>query len=177
VHECDIEGTIDRVEGTLPKRARIIGIGSPLGDDAAGLEVASRIAAAPPQNVDVIASDRPGVGLVDLLEGADDVLIVDAVRSGAPVGTLHEVSLEDVAAKGIRHASSHAFGVAEALALARELGRLPPRVCVLGIETSATADAPTELGDTIRGAIDRATARAREWAARLPRYPKRQVRS
>jgi hydrogenase maturation protease len=177
VREYDVEAKIDRVDKTSPKRARIIGVGSPLGDDAAGLEVARRIAAAPPENVDVIASDRPGAGLVDLLEGAEDVLIVDAVRSGAPAGTLHELSLDDVAARGIRLASSHAFGVPEALALARELGRLPPRVRVLAIEASAVADASSELGETIRGAIDRATGRAREWAARLPRYPRRQLRS
>jgi hydrogenase maturation protease len=169
VHACHVEVRIDCVEETSPKRARIIGVGSPLGDDAAGLEVARRLAAAAPENVDVIASDRPGAGLVDLLEGAEEVLIVDAVRSGAPAGTLHELSLEDVAANGIRLASSHAFGVAEALALARELGRLPPRVRVLGIETSPEAGLPNEFGATVGGAIDRATVRAREWAARVRR--------
>jgi hydrogenase maturation protease len=150
-------------------RARIIGVGSPLGDDSAGLEVARRLAAAPPDEVDVVASDRPGAGLLDLLEGAEDVLIVDAVRSGAPAGTLHELSLDDALAKGVRLASSHALGVAEALALARELGRLPPRVRVLGIETTGGTPSQTEVSETIRPAVDRATARAREWASRLGR--------
>src|SRR5512144_2472155 len=104
------------------KRARIIGVGSPFGDDAAGLEVVRRLAARPPQNVDLVEADRPGADIVHLVEEADDVLIVDAVRSGAPPGTLHELSLDEVAARGVRLASSHALGVAEALALARELG-------------------------------------------------------
>ena len=48
---------------------RIIGIGSPFGDDAAGLEIARVLAEAPPPNCEVIVADRPGMALVDLMEG------------------------------------------------------------------------------------------------------------
>ena len=68
---------------------RIIGIGSPFGDDRAGLEVAVRMAAAPPDGVEVIVADRPGTDLVGMLRGAEAVIVVDAVRSNAPAGAVH----------------------------------------------------------------------------------------
>jgi hydrogenase maturation protease len=53
---------------------RIIGIGSPFGDDAVGLEVARILAGSQPRDCEVIASDRPGMALVDLLDGAEAVI-------------------------------------------------------------------------------------------------------
>jgi hydrogenase maturation protease len=60
---------------------------------------------------------------------------VDATRSGTPPGTLHRF---DVAAQSLPATllcySTHAFGVAEAIELARALGQLPARFIVYGIE-------------------------------------------
>jgi hydrogenase maturation protease len=75
---------------------RIIGIGSPFGDDAVGLEVARRLAEAPPPNCDVVAADRPGTDLIELLRDIQGAILVDAVRSGAPPGTLHELSFDEL---------------------------------------------------------------------------------
>ena len=55
---------------------RIIGIGSPFGDDAAGLEAARQLAADPPPDAEVVVADRPGAGLIDLFDGADALIIV-----------------------------------------------------------------------------------------------------
>ena len=72
---------------------RIIGIGSPFGDDAVGLEVARMLAGRRRE----LRSDRVPIAqvtaLVDLLEGAEAVILIDAVRSGALPGTIHEFSI------------------------------------------------------------------------------------
>jgi hydrogenase maturation protease len=73
---------------------RIIGIGSPFGDDAAGLEVARILAQAPQPNCEVIVADRPGANLLELLRGTDSAILIDAVRSEGSPGTLHELSFD-----------------------------------------------------------------------------------
>ena len=85
-----------------------------------------------------LAWDAPGRGarcssgrasrpaLMDAWEGAETVWLVDAVSSGAQAGAVHRVdaSEEELPARLFR-ASTHHFGLAEAVELARALGRLP----------------------------------------------------
>lgn len=115
---------------------RIIGVGSPFGDDAAGLEVARILAQNPPPNCEVIAADRPGAALLELLDGIDSVILIDAMRSGAKPGTLRQISFDELDQCAVRFVSSHELGVAASAQLARRLGRAPARGGVLGIEVS-----------------------------------------
>jgi hydrogenase maturation protease len=149
---------------------RIIGVGGPLGDDRAGLEAARRLAAAPPPGCEIVAADRPGLGLIELLEGADAVIIIDAVRSGAPPGTLHDLDLSRLASGVSAAVSSHAFGVAAALQLAAQLGHRPAHGRVLGVEIApGTACGGDTVSVATRGGIERAVRRVRQWVERLRR--------
>jgi hydrogenase maturation protease len=146
-------------------RVRIIGVGTPFGDDRAGLEIAARLLAVPPRDCEVVATARPGVELIDLFVGADAVILLDAVRSGAATGTLHDLALDDLPQPGAA-GSSHGIGIADTLALARALGRLP-RGRLVGIECgrgSATIGAP--LSTSVAAALSPAAMRARAWAER-----------
>jgi hydrogenase maturation protease len=107
----------------------VIGLGNEWRrDDAAGLEVARRIGGR--------QLDGEPVAPVEAIAGAAEVTIVDAVRSGAPPGTVHEfeAGAAPLPTRLFGASSTHALGLAEALELARSLGRLPVRVRVLGIE-------------------------------------------
>jgi len=119
------------------KVIRIIGIGAPFGDDAVGLEVAQILAKDPPPGCEVIAADRPGAGLVDLLDGVEAAILIDAVCSGAPPGTVHQLSFAEVARHTGRFVSSHQLGVAASVQLARKLRRAPASGGMLGIEVAA----------------------------------------
>jgi hydrogenase maturation protease len=131
----------------------VIGVGSPHGDDAAGLAVAERLAGRLPADVEILARDRPGLDLVLDLRGADAVVIVDAVRGGeGPPGSVRRVAPDRLASR--RELSTHALGVADALALAKALGSLPPR---LGIVTVEAGDPP---GDAHSDALSHAVAAA-----------------
>jgi hydrogenase maturation protease len=145
----------------------IIGIGSPFGDDSAGLEAARRLSAAPPPGATVVCADRPGVGLLDLLEGADAAILIDAIRSGARPGTLRDVDLRRAGAIVSSVVSSHEIGVGEALALARALERLPSRGRFLGIEAPRAASRGAALSPAVERAVGRAVARARRWTEML----------
>ena len=139
---------------------RIIGIGSPFGDDAAGLEIARMLAKSPPPNCEVIAADRPGTALVDLLEGANAAILIDAVRSGAPPGTIHEFSFDELGGCAVGFVSSHDLGVAAAIQLAQKLGRAPAVGRIIGIEIApASTQHLCELSPHTREAVRRAVER------------------
>jgi hydrogenase maturation protease len=156
----------------------IIGIGSPFGEDSAGLEAARRLRAEPPPGARVICADRPGAGLLDLLEGAEVAILIDAARSGAPAGTLHDLDLRRTGAIASCLVSSHQIGIREALELARALGRAPRFGRILAIEATAGVRRRRGLSPAVDAGVDRAVERARRWAAVLERFahPRRAAR-
>jgi hydrogenase maturation protease len=95
--------------------------------------------------------DRPGVMLLAQWRDADNVIILDAVRSGAAPGTRHRIDAGDLAVPE-HPASSHGFGVVSALALARVLENFPPRLCLRGIEM----DPAWSGGEGVSPAVTRA---------------------
>ena len=135
-------------------RIRVVGIGTSFGDDAAGLLVVQGLCAEPglPPGVDAVPCGRP-VELLDLLDGIDSAVIVDATRSGQPPGTVHEPLAADL--QEARAVSSHGLGVRDALAMARALGRAPKRIAIIGIEVAST------LGDGVSQPVHAALAVAR----------------
>ncbi len=89
------------------------------GDDGAAL-AAARIAEAG-GDLDVVFAGRPGVDLIELLDPKAPVVLVDVVQTGADPGALVEVPLLAIVDRAVASAptSSHGFGPAEALTLAR----------------------------------------------------------
>ena len=119
------------------KPLRIIGVGNPLmADDGLGIVAAERLAALDwPEGVEVLDGGTGGLTLLDLLAGARGVILLDAVAMGAAPGTLRrftgaELERLPAEAPGL---SLHGSGLAEVLALARELGQLPP-LLLFGVE-------------------------------------------
>ena len=78
--------------------------------------------------------------LLDLWQGVADVVVVDAMRSGAVVGHVRRSAAGDGPLPVDAFAgSTHAFGLAEAVELGRALGVLPERLVIIGIEGRAFA--------------------------------------
>jgi len=126
----------------------VIGVGNAArGDDAAGLLAARRLGG--------IELEGDPSALLELLHGVPSAVVIDAVRSGAPPGTIHRFdATEEPLPASVRSSSStHAVGVAEAIELARTLGRLPAHVIVYGIE-GAQFEAGARLSDPVVTAID-----------------------
>ena len=100
-------------------------------DDGVGPMVAAQVASRA-----AVRDIGPIVDPLDLLgrwDGADVVLVVDAVDSSSPAGTVQVVELPArIARQG--SASTHGISLAGVLALARTIGRAPRRVVVVGIE-------------------------------------------
>jgi hydrogenase maturation protease len=100
-------------------------------DDGVGAAVAALVAAREPGVRDV----GPGVEPLDLLtrwDGADLVVVIDAVRSREPAGT---VSILDLCSGDFNgHVmSSHGIDLAGALRIARAVRQAPSRVVAVGV--------------------------------------------
>jgi len=111
----------------------IVGIGNRFRmDDGVGPRVAEMLHETG-LNAHVHAGD--GAGLLDLFEDHDDIILVDATRSGAAPGSLvaFDAGLAPLRAD-MFHYSTHRFGLAEAVETARALGCLPEKLRVYGIE-------------------------------------------
>ena len=135
-------------------RICVIGVGNEArGDDAVGLEVARRLhrQRLPGVTVQELGGDLSS--LLDRWQNADAVILIDASAPGASPGAI--VRLEPLAQsipKGVFPYSTHAFGVAEAIELARVLEQLPTRLIVYGIE-GAQFDIGSELSAEVLQAI------------------------
>ncbi|GHO48718.1 hydrogenase maturation protease [Ktedonospora formicarum] len=115
---------------------RIIGVGNEYySDDALGLIIARSLRDWQIPHTQVIECDGEGTAIIDAWEGATIALIIDAMASGATPGTVFrfDTYAETLPLDGLL-SSTHGFGVAEALALACALHRLPLRVLVYAIE-------------------------------------------
>jgi hydrogenase maturation protease len=137
-----MNGTFDDAGNKHPGAIIIIGIGQSLrGDDAAGL-IAVRTwvekfhPLALPPDLQVELAELPGIGLLNLLEGARLAILVDAVHSGAKPGTIHRLTENQLVSFNSGSDSAHGWGVAETLALGRQLSpsSLPPELFLIGIE-------------------------------------------
>lgn len=120
---------------------RILGIGSFSGADQVGLLVIKRIKAKlqdHPANeeVDIDFYDRPGMHLIELIKEAEIVHLIDAMMSAREEGFIHRYTDINVF-QAINHSlSSHGYGVAEALQLAKVMGSLPNQLVIHGVEIS-----------------------------------------
>ena len=110
----------------------ILGIGNRhRGDDATGILAVEHL-----RSLGIAAelcSGEPSE-LIDAWTGTDDVIVIDAVVTGAPPGTIHLWDAAHPPAFATSAASTHGLGLAQAIELARVMNSLPARLRIYGIE-------------------------------------------
>jgi hydrogenase maturation protease len=163
---------VTRVAET-PGGSIVIGLGATdCGDDAAGLEAARRLASICPKDARVVSVAGQPSALLDLWSEASLVVVIDAVISGAPPGTVRRLDGLAGPLPGGRRASTHDLGLADVVELGRALGRLPERLVILGIEAgdcSPGAALSPAVQEGVHGAVGLALAELA--AARTPPQP------
>ena len=129
---------------------RVVCCGTPYrGDDGAGLVVAERLLQL---GIAVSTSTGEATDLLEAMSGTQELLVVDAAITGAPVGTIHE--WHDLPTES-RHNpfTGHALGVTTGIALARLMGKLPQRFRIFSIEAK-TSEVGSQISDEVRRAAD-----------------------
>lgn len=138
----------------------VIGIGNDYrGDDGAGLAVVRALQARQVENARLVECDGDCSVLFEAWKDANKVILVDAASSGARAGTIARFDAHTQALPAnYTLSSTHAFGIAETLMLARVLGQLPPCLIVYGIEGKHFASGD-ELSPAVKRAIQRVVER------------------
>ena len=135
----------------------VIGVGNAwAGDDAAGLLVLRVLRGRAPAGLCVVEHEGEPTALIDMWAGARLAVVVDATSGGGEAGEVRvmDATREPLPA-GFTGTSTHALGLAEAIELARALGRLPARLVVVGIE-GERFEAGAAPGAAVTGALGRA---------------------
>ncbi|MGZ9117038.1 MAG: hydrogenase maturation protease [Methylocystis sp.] len=142
-------------------RIIVLCIGNPQrGDDAAGREVAHALKALL-VDVEIIEEEGEATRVLARLEGADVAYIVDACVFGAKPGDIRRFDVgTGPLPRAAFGASTHGFGLAEALELARALGVLPPLCIVYAIE-GEIFDVGASMSPAVAAAVDIVAGRLR----------------
>jgi len=141
--------------GSKQPLALVTGIGNPdRGDDGFGPAVARRLRGRVPSTVRVLARNGDALALIEDWNGIPCVIVIDAVAPISQPGRVHRLDLTDSPLPiGLAPRSSHAFGVAETVELARNLGRLPRRLVAYLVEGEQFATG-APLSRTVAEAIE-----------------------
>jgi hydrogenase maturation protease len=117
-------------------RIMIVGVGNEhRGDDAVGILVARRLQQLRDDGIAVREESDGGLALLDVWQGVDTVVLIDAAYSGAPAGTIRRIDTDTQSLPAtFSYGLSHAIGLADAIELGRVLCRLPSRLIIYGIE-------------------------------------------
>ncbi|MFD9123349.1 hydrogenase maturation protease [Kitasatospora sp. NPDC059571] len=117
-------------------RIVVIGVGNAFRrDDGAGPAAIEMLRARGAPTAVLAVSDGDPGRLLELWCPADTVVVAEAVRSGpGRPGRLHTVRADRAARLATGSASTHGLGLAETVALAGALGRLPRALVVHAVE-------------------------------------------
>lgn len=151
----------------------VIGLGNvERGDDAVGQVVAGMLAGTP--GIRIVRRCFDPLALIMDWVKAGQVIIVDSACGAGEPGRIHRLEFRGAVQLQEANspaqiawepppASTHSFGVVQALALARTLGELPARLIVYAIE-GATFECGASMSPVVEAAARLAAERIREEA-------------
>jgi len=146
----------------LQAPVRILGCGSPLmGDDGVGLkviEVLKKTELEGLEGLDIADAGVCGLDLLNLLEGASKVIIIDAVLTGSRKGSVHRIEGRDLIQGTEPHTlvSVHDLTITDVLRIGEQVQSLP-EIVVIGIEIGELAtEISRDISPEVLGAVDEA---------------------
>ncbi len=129
-----------------PHKVLVACLGNPdRGDDGFGPAVAQLLKGMLPASATLIVRSGDMLSLIEDFSGFDAIFCVDAA---APIGTpgrIHRLAADELP-RELLLASTHGFGLADAIELARTLYRAPAEIAIFAVEGSCfDAGAPMTL--------------------------------
>ena len=138
-------------------RVGIVGVGSQImGDDGLGKHVVDELAAGPVgtrADVSLTHAGTMAFFALEAMSGCELGIVVDAIETGAPAGTVHRYRYVDGSFDGpVPDITLHDFSFADALQAGTEAYELPPELLVYGVEP-ASIEPSLELSDPVERAV------------------------
>jgi len=137
-------------------RTLLLGIGNILmNDDAAGVLVVQALAEKYSFSQELVVLDGGTLGLdiLPFLEGVDRLLVVDAVETGEPVGTLVRMTGDDIPLALATKVSPHQMGLKDLLLVADLQGHAPREMVLWGVQPGSI-EMDIELSPAVAQAVD-----------------------
>lgn len=153
------------------QKVLVVAIGNPdRADDGVGALVAAKLAERLPPDVSLVVRRGDILSLIEDWAGFDAVVCIDAVAPMERPGRIHRIDAgADELPHGASFASSHAFGLAEAIALAVALRSLPGTVIVYAVE-GASFDGGAAMTPEVTAAAAEVADRVVAEVGRLRRH-------
>jgi hydrogenase maturation protease len=143
---------------------RIVGLGSPNGDDRAGWAAVDALAAMAPAAIELRICITPASELLPALQGARRVVLVDAAAGQPPGAIVRGDRGALAAARG--GPTSHGVGIGTLLDLAQAIGVLPDELVWVGVTIDPTRATGGELSAPVAAALPALARAALEEAMR-----------
>jgi len=115
----------------------VLGIGNLImTDDGVGVRVVQRLSEGYvfPSEVTILDGGTLGLDLLTHLEGVERLLIIDAMETGGPPGTIVRMIGEEIQPVFETKLSPHQMGLKDLLAVSMLRGITPPEMVLLGIQ-------------------------------------------
>src|SRR5512143_2132560 len=135
----------------------VLGIGNVLmTDDSVGIRVINELERRFrfPENVELLDGGTSGIELLSYIVNRDYLIIVDAIKSDFPPGTVVRVEGEDVPAKFMTRISPHQLGLSDLLAAASLTGDVPENMVLFGMEPKRI-ELGFELSDEVKANFEK----------------------
>ena len=137
-------------------RTVVLGLGNMLmADDGVGLAALARLQEDwfVSRGVSLVDGGTWGMNLLHIVEGADQLLIFDAIDVGGAPGSFVRLERDDIPRFLAQKVSPHQIDLREVLALAELRGMLPARLIALGLQP-ARIELSTELSPAVAERLD-----------------------
>jgi len=148
----------DACEGAHPRVASVLVLGAGnilLSDEGIGVRVVEALQERyqVPEGVEILDGGTCGMDLLDVIAGRDHLILVDAVDTGSPPGTIVCLKDDEIPAVFRTKSSPHQLGLQDVLALLRLLETAPAHVTAIGVQP-ASLDLGLELTPLIAARLD-----------------------
>ncbi len=148
---------------------KIIGIGNLVRqDEGIGIHLLQALQDKLPPQIDTLDGGTGGLALMDFVENAKKLLVLDAVDAGIEPGKVVVWRQEEVPYFMASKMSVHQVGFTEVLNWAKFRGKYPDEIAVVGIQPQ-TLDWGTELSEVVQlslpTAVKKVLAILEEWEA------------
>jgi hydrogenase maturation protease len=142
--------------GPGTKRIMVLGVGNILlKDEGVGVRVIERLREeySFPDNVELYDGATAGLDLLPVLEGVDNLIVVDTVKTTEEPGAIFRFTLEDINVKVPYKTSLHQIGMVEVFAIAEALDKKIGPTVIIGIQPEDMTPWGLELTPTIEAKV------------------------
>jgi hydrogenase maturation protease len=124
----------------IHKKILILGVGNLiLRDEGVGVHAVRELEGRDlPAHVEVIDGGTYLMDLLSVIQEAERIIVIDALKGGGEPGTIYRVTPDDLMAETERALSLHQVGLLEVLGMVRQLGG-DPHAVIIGVEPKEIA--------------------------------------